>query len=161
MPQDELARLEAALAAAAKIVPDDNGDIEDARCPNCKGSDFAKVSDLYSEAVRRVGEDPEAADVPRAIGMTYRQILERFRPPQRTSVLGVVGVTTVILGAIAYIVMRRFGDTAGQLAAAGGVVILAGVTLTSLRRFSDQYYHRRRAYNRLYKCRRCGQLISA
>lgn len=114
--------------------------IEGARCPSCHASDFVKASDLYSE-------NPE------------HEAFERVRPPRRRSATGRVVAVTLPLAAASFWAFTRFGGLAGQLVSIGSGVIVIVVALTSIRRLSDDYYERRQLWNRLYVCRRCGQLV--
>ena len=153
MPNDELAWIEAALGAAAKMTPAENADLEDARCPKCNAADFVKISDLYTEAQIRLEVNPEDADLKRedrALGPPDRREVPLPAAHLRPRRLGhhrrdPRGHRVRRLSAL--------GQIPGELVGAGGVIVLAVVTLTSLRRFSDQHYHRRRQWNRMYKCR--------
>lgn len=162
MANDGLERFEAVLGAISKITSDtsDTADLVGARCPKCHASSFARVSDLYPEAVGRLEEQPESANVVRVGGLTDLQLVKKLSPPRRKSALGIVLAVAVPLAAVAYFLYRRFGDNAGELAAVGGLVITTIVFLTTLRRQSDAYYHGRRRWNSLYVCRQCGQLVA-
>src|SRR4051812_23610498 len=118
MAQDGLEWFEAALGAVSKIDNPEGNGLEGARCPKCNAADFTKISDLYSESVGRIEEQgtaAAAAPVERQGGMTDLQIVERFAPPRRTSSVGVAATVGVVLAAVAFLVYRRFGETAGQL----------------------------------------------
>lgn len=153
--------LEAAMGAVSKIAPDADPELVGARCPKCEASDFIRVSDLYSEAIGRLQENPDAATSHRVGGLSDQQIVAKFRPPRQRSLLGMGVLVAVPLGAIAYYLYGRFGESTGQLAIMVAIIVTAVVLLTSARRFSDQYYHRRRRWNSLFMCRRCGQLVAS
>jgi len=157
---DGLERFEAILGAISKITSGDEGLVE-ARCPKCNASSFAKVSDLYEGACARLAEHEAAAGVVRDSGMTDLQIVEKFRPPRRRSVLGRAIAVAVPLSAVAFYLNQRFGATVGQISAAVALIATVIVVMTSLRRFSDQYYSRRHRWNSLYMCRQCGQLVAS
>jgi hypothetical protein len=112
----DLERLEAALGAVAKITGDVDADLIGARCPKCDASDFVHVPDVYSDAVGRLEEHPDAADVVQVGGLTDRQIVGKLSPPRRKSVVPIVIGVAVPLGAAAAYLYRRFGDTPGQFA---------------------------------------------
>lgn len=158
---DGLERFEAMLGAISKITSGDEG-LVGARCPQCGASNFAKVSDLFDEARGRLEEQQDgSAGVVREGGMTDRQIVEKFRPPQRRSALGRAIAVAVPLSAVAFYLYRRFGETAGQFSAAAALIATAIVLMTSLRRLSDEYYSRRRRWNSLHMCRQCGQVVAS
>ena len=159
MADDGLEKFEAALGAISKITSEDT-ELVGARCPKCEASDFVKVSDLYTEAVGRLQEQPDAPGPVREGGMTDRQIVAKFTPPRRKTVAGVVIAFALPLSGGAYYVYWRFGNTPGQIAAAASVILMAIVLMTSLRRLSDQYYNQRRRWRSLHMCRRCGQLVA-
>jgi hypothetical protein len=117
------------------------------------------VSELYDDAVRRLGEPGADADVDREGGRTDRQIVETLSPPRRRSARGTVIAVAVPLALTAAYLYRRFGDTVGQGSIVVAVVVTLIVFLTTLRRLSDQYYARRHEWSRLFMCRRCGQLV--
>lgn len=158
---DGFREFEAVLGALSKMSTDEtpSEDLVGARCPKCEASDFVKITDLYDEARRRV-EDAEPADPALSGGMTDAQIVARFAPPQRKSANLRIAIAAVVLGGAAYAVYHWFGELPGELAAAGAVVLLAPVALTSIRKFSDDYYNRRARWRKLYMCRKCGQLIA-
>jgi uncharacterized membrane protein YoaK (UPF0700 family) len=92
--------------------------------------------------------------------VTDAQAIARFAPPQRRAAAPRVVVAAVILAVPVFFAFRRYGDTVGEFAAAGAVVILVGVMLTTMRRVSDDFYDRRARWRKLYMCRKCGQLIT-
>ena len=165
MADDELERLEAIFGAVSRSLSGGGEDEDDgltgARCPKCEASSFVRVSELYEDAVRRLDQHGDAADVVREGGRTNLQIVERLGPPQRRSARTIVIAVAVPLGAVAFYLYRRFGDTIGQASIAIAVVVTLIVLLTTLRRLSDDYYARRNEWNRLFMCRRCGQLVSS
>jgi hypothetical protein len=162
MAGDDIERIEAVFGAISKIAAGEDIDpqLVDARCPKCGKSNFARVSDLYSEAVGRIEENPANANAVHVGGMTSLRIVERLKPPRRKSAAGRVLLVGIPLGVGAYYVYRRFGDSLGQLAIVVAGVVTVIVLLTSLRRLSDEYYHSRRRWNSLFMCRECGQLVS-
>lgn len=160
MADDGLERFEAALGAISKITSDDK-ELVGARCPKCEASDFARVSDLYSEAIGRLEDEPDSGDVIREGGMTDRQMAGKFAPPpQKSPFIAVIGVA-IPLAAGAVYVYRRYGDWPGEVAAVVGVVVTVVVLMTSIRRVSDQYYSRRRRWRSLHMCKKCGQLVAS
>lgn len=163
MAGDEIRRIEAVFGAISKIAAgeDVGPELHDAKCPRCGQSDFAKVADVYSDAVGRIQADPSEANVVRIGGLSDLRLVEKLRPPRAKSALTRVVLVAIPVGAIAYYVYSRFGDTAGQLAIVGAAVITVIVLLTSMRRVSDDHYQRRRRWDRLFICRNCGQLVSA
>ena len=162
MADDELKWIEAALGAVSKLNADEvQDDLVGARCPKCEASDFVKVSDLYAESVGRLEEHPDSPPTVRDGGMTDMQIVRKFAPPRRSSALGITIAVAIPLGTAAFYSYRRFGDNIGQIAIAVAAVVTVIVFMTSLRRFSDQYYHRRRRWNSLFMCRKCGQLVAS
>jgi hypothetical protein len=162
MADDELRWIEAALGAVSKLNVDEGQDgLYGVRCPKCEASDFVRVSDLYAQSVARLEEDPSSAHTVRDGGMTDIQIVEKFSPPRRKSAAGVTVAVAVPLAAGAFYLYRRVGDNVGQIAGAVAIVVTAIVLMSSLRRLSDQYYHRRRRWNSLFMCRRCGQLVAS
>jgi hypothetical protein len=159
---DELQWIEAAMGAVAKI----GGEVEDdeligARCPKCESSAFAKISDLYIDAVGKIEDDPDAAKAVNAGGLTNMEIVRRFPPPRKKSPTILLIAVAIPLGALIYYVYKRFGDLPAQGAGMASVIILAIVFMTSLRRYSDKHYHQRRRRNSLFMCRKCGQLVSS
>ena len=161
MADDGLEWFEAAMGAVSRINLESDTTLEGARCPKCDARDFVKISDLYSESIGRLEAPAEGADEVLAGGMTPRQVVQRFVPPRRTSALGVGGAVAVILAIATYLVYRRFGETPGELSILVSIVITTIVLLSTLRRFSDRFYHKRQRWNRLHMCRQCGQLVSA
>ena len=162
MAEEELRWIEAALGAVSKLNADEaQGDLRDARCPKCNASDFVKISDLYSESVGRLEENADSPETVRDGGMTDTQIVAKFRPPRRRSALGVTLAVAVPLAAAAFYLYRRVGGDVGQIALIVAGVITAIAFMTTVRRFSDQYYHRRQRWNSLFMCRRCGQLVAS
>ena len=161
MPNDDLARFEAVITAMGKMTTDENGDLEDARCPSCHGASFVSIQDLYIESVGRVEEDPSQAEVKRAWDLSDADIIRKFKPPKHQSVMGLGAIMLVVLGIADYFVYRYFGDTAAKMGGIAAVIILTMVVLMSARRFSDTYYAQRRRWRKTYKCRQCGQLIVA
>jgi hypothetical protein len=161
--EDQLKWFEAALGAVSKINTTDGfGTLEDARCPKCESSDFAKVSDVFAESVGRLEEQGgnDTRDV-RVGGLTDTQIVGKLGPPRRTSALGVGFGVGVVLAGISFFIYKRFGELPGEISFAASLVVTAVVLLTTLRSFSDKYYHKRQAWNRLFMCRRCGQLVTS
>ena len=161
MAERGLEWFESALGAVSKINLTEGVGLEGARCPQCEASDFAKVSDLYAESLVRLEEQGGDDGTVRAAGMTDAQIVARLGPPRRTSALIVVLPVALSLAAIAFYLYRRFGETVGQISFIAALVVTTIVLMTTLRSFSDRYYHKRQRWNRLYKCRKCGQLIAS
>jgi hypothetical protein len=163
MADDEIRRIEAVFGAISRIAGSEEPDSEmrDARCPKCGKSDFAHLSDIYSEAVGRLQEDPAQATVVRLAGLSDAQLVENFPPPQRKSPALRVAVIAIPMGALAAYLFKRFGEGLGQLAIGVAVVVTAIVLLTTLRRVSDDYYARRRRWSGLFICRHCGQVVTS
>jgi hypothetical protein len=165
MADDELARFEAMMGALSKSLAGDGAGEDDAlagaRCPKCEASSFVRVSELYDDAVRRLDEPGGGAETARQGGRTDLQIVERLGPPRRRSALRTVLVVGVPLGAVAFYVYRRFGGTIGQGSIVLTLIATLIVFLTTVRRLSDDYYKKRNQWNRLFMCRRCGQLVSS
>ncbi|HEV8496065.1 MAG TPA: hypothetical protein VGQ56_04340 [Gemmatimonadaceae bacterium] len=160
MADDELERFEAVMGALSKSLSgDEDQGLTGARCPKCDGSSFVRVSELYDDATRRLGEQPDAEDVVREGGRTDRQIVARLAPPQRRSALRTVIAVAVPLSVAAFYVYRRFEGTIGQAAIVATLIVTLIVFLTTVRRLSDDYYARRDEWRRLFMCRRCGQLV--
>ena len=161
MADDEIRRIEAVFGAISRIAGGDEpeSELRDARCPKCGKSDFARLSDIYSEAVGRLQEDPAQAIVVRVAGLSDAQIVEKFRPPERKSAALTVAVVAVPMGAVAAYLYKRFGEGVGQLSIVVAIVVTAIVLLTTLRRASDDYYARRRRWDGLFMCRHCGQVV--
>lgn len=159
---DELRQFEAVLGAISNITSESSGDdaIAGARCPKCNASDFVKASDLYDAARARLEEPDFHPDVLRGITMTDAELVDRFAPPRRGSVMARAIGAAVPLGAIGGYVYYRFGSGWGEAAliAAGVMTVIIG--LTSARRLSDRYYDQRARWRKLYMCRRCGQRVA-
>ena len=154
--------MEAALGAVSKI----GGEVEDdeligARCPQCESASFAKISDLYIDAVGRIEENADDANVVNTGGVTNLEIVRRFPPPRKKSPAVLLILLLVPFGAADYYVYKRFGDLPAQVAGMAALIILAIVFMTSLRRYSDKHYYQRRKRNSLFMCRKCGQLVSS
>lgn len=158
---DGFREFEAVLGALSKMTADEtvSDDLLDARCPKCNATSFIKITDLYDQALVRLDESDSASGPPLAAALSDEEIVARFAPPQRRSPTFRIGIAAVILGAIVFLVFRQFGVDAAQLAGAGAVVLLVGVTLTTFRKLGDDYYNRRRRWRKLYICRKCGQLV--
>jgi hypothetical protein len=159
---DELQWIEAAMGAVSKI----SGEVEEdeligARCPKCEATSFAKISDLFIDAVGRIEENPDDAKVVNTGGMTNIEIVQRFPPPRKKSPTLLIIALVIPLGALDYYVYRRFGDLPAQGAGMASVILLSIVVMTSLRRYSDKHYYQRRRRNSLFMCRSCGQLVSS
>jgi hypothetical protein len=133
---DELERFEALLGAFNSSLSGEDDRLEGAKCPKCQAASFIRVSQLYEDAVHRLGEHGDDAR-------------------------GIVLAVAVPLAAIAFYVYRRFGESIGQAAIGVAIIVTVIVFLTSLRRLSDDYYARRNEWNKLYMCRRCGQLVAS
>jgi hypothetical protein len=165
MADDELERFEAVMGALSKsLAGEDDDELTGARCPKCDASSFARVSGLYEDTVRRLSEasgNGAVENVAREGGRTDSEIVERLAPPRRRSALGRVIAVAAPLSVAAFYVYRRFGASIGQAAIVATLVISLIVFLTTARRLSDDYYARRNRWNRLFMCRRCGQLISS
>jgi len=158
MSDDRLEWIQAAMHAVSKIDADTD-DLAGARCPKCNWSGFVNVQDLYSESFGRL-EDGVHSDEQRAGGLTDAQIVARLGPPRRKSALRPALAVAVPLAAAGYYVLRRFGTNVGEAALVGAFLVTLTVFMTWMRRYSDQYYDRRKQWRSLYMCRRCGQLIS-
>lgn len=163
MADDEIRRIEAVFGAISRIASGEEpeSELRDARCPKCGKSDFARLSDIYSEAVGRLQEVPAEATVARIAGLSDAQIVEKFRPPERRSAALTVALVALPMGAVAAFLYRRFGEGVGQLAIGVAIVVTVIVLLTTLRRASDDYYARRRRWNGLFMCRHCGQVVTS
>jgi DNA-directed RNA polymerase subunit RPC12/RpoP len=160
MAEDGLEKFQAMLGAISNMAGAEPG-LTDARCPKCDARDFVKVSDLYDESVRLINRDDAAAKVVAEGGMTNLQIVERMGPPLRkTATIATIGLA-IPLGAAAAYVYHRFGPVLGQVATMVAIVASLVRLMTKSRQVSDDYYHRRAEWNRLYMCRRCGQLVKA
>ena len=163
MADDEIRRIEAVFGAISRIAGGEEADSElrDARCPKCGKSDFARLSDIYSEAAGRLQDDPAEATAVRVAGFSDAQIVGKFRPPERKSPALTVALVAVPMGAVAAYLYTRFGEGLGQLAIGVAVVVTVIVLLTTLRRVSDDYYARRRRWSGLFICRHCGQVVTS
>lgn len=160
MPDERLEWFEAAMHAVSKIDTDTN-ELVGARCPKCNWSSFASVYDVYSESVGRLEDaSSEGANAERIAGLTDAQIVSRLRPPTRKSALRFALLIAVPLAAGAFFILRRFGDNIGEFAFVVAFIIALTVFMTRLRRYSDEYYDRRKRWRSLYMCRRCGQLVA-
>ena len=91
--------------------------------------------------------------------MTDLQIVEKFAPPTRKSVVVLMIAVAIPLAAIVFLLYKRFGELVGQASGAAGVIALVMVLLTTMRRYGDEYYHARRRWRGLFMCRTCGQLV--
>lgn len=163
MADDEIRRIEAVFGAISRIASGEEpeSELRDARCPKCGKSDFARLSDTYSEAVGRLQEVPAEATVARIAGLSDAQLVEKFRPPERRSAALTVALVAVPMGAVAAFLYMRFGEGVGQLAIGVAIVVTVIVLMTTLRRVSDDYYARRRRWNGLFMCRHCGQVVTS
>jgi len=159
MSDDRLEWLHAAVNAVSKLDSDEH-DLRDARCPKCNASAFVNAADLYYESLGHVEDAPNAPPVVRAGGMTDAQIVRRLGPPNRKSALRVGVLVAVPLAAAGFYVFRRFGANLGEFTLVGGFLITLTVFMTRLRRYSDEYYDRRKRWRSLYVCSRCGQLVA-
>jgi len=114
-----------------------------------------------AEKVARDAASIEDSDVQplRDAGLTDTEILRRFAPPERKAVAPRAAAAVIILGAPVWYVYHRFGADAAQLAGVIAGVIAITITMTTMRKFSDDYYDRRAKWRHLYMCRKCGQLV--
>lgn len=158
MSDDRLEWIQAAVNAVSKVDADTH-DLVGARCPKCNWTAFVSVQDLYSESLGRLEDGAQSPDE-RAGGMTDAQIVARLAPPGRKSALRVALVVAIPLGAVAYYIFRRFGQNVGEPAFVVAFLVTLTVFMTWMRRYSDQYYDRRKRWRSLYMCRRCGQLVA-
>jgi len=158
MSDDRLEWIQAAMNAVSKIDSDTN-DLAGARCPKCNWTGFVNVQDLYYESAGRLEEGVSSLDE-RAGGMTDAQIVARLGPPTRKSALRVALVVAIPLAAAAFFILRRFGQNIGEPAFVAAFLVTLTVFMTWMRRYSDQYYDRRKRWRSLYMCRRCGQLVA-
>jgi len=158
-PDDRLEWLHAAVNAVSKLDSDDH-ELRDARCPKCNASAFVNAADLYYESAGRLEDDPNIPNEVRAGGMTDRQIVVRLRPPNRKSAFRPALLVALPLAAGAFYVYRRFGQGIGEFAFVGAFLVTLTVFMTWLRRYSDQYYDRRKRWRSLHVCSRCGQLVA-
>jgi hypothetical protein len=163
MANDDIERIEAVFGAISKIAAGEEAQPElgDAKCPRCGGQAFAHVPDVYSEAVARIEVDPKSASAVHIGGLTDLEIVKKLRPERRKSAALPTLIAAIPLAAAATYTYWRFGDSAGQLAIMGAIVLTLVVLLTMVRRKSDDFYHRRQRRNRLFMCRSCGQLVTS
>ncbi|MGH7617552.1 MAG: hypothetical protein ACREPM_10020 [Gemmatimonadaceae bacterium] len=162
MAGEDLQRIEAMFGAISKIASGEEvNDLFDARCPKCNASSFIQLSDLFSEAVGRIEQHPDQANAVHVGGVSDITIVGKFKPPRRKSAGPLVAAVAIPLGAAAYYVYTRFGDSPGQLAIVVASIATVIVLLTTIRRLGDQYYHARQKWNKLYMCRQCGQLVAS
>src|SRR5215216_6252444 len=120
---NELDKLEAVFGAIAKITSgDESPALENVRCPKCRAFDFIPVADLYAEAAGRIEESPDAANQIRVGGLSDARIVTMLAPPKRGSALIIPLLVAIPLGAVAFYLYRRYGETAGQFAAVGAGV---------------------------------------
>jgi hypothetical protein len=92
--------------------------------------------------------------------MTDNQIVRRLRPPRRKSALWPALLVALPLAAAGFYVFRRFGPNVGEFVFVGGFLVALTVFMTWLRRYSDEYYDRRKRWRSLHVCSRCGQLVA-
>jgi hypothetical protein len=159
MSDDRLEWLHAAVNAVSKLDSDDRG-LGDARCPKCNASAFVNAADLYYESAARLEDAPNAPPEVRAGGMTDQQIVRRLRPPRRRSAIRPAALVALPLSAGAFYVFRRFGQSTGEFAFVAAFLVTLTVFMTWLRRYSDEYYDRRKRWRSLHVCGRCGQLVA-
>jgi hypothetical protein len=158
---DQLRRYEALFGAISKIKPDTaDPDMLDARCPRCRASSFVSVADLYMDTAANIQASSQSTANPRVAGLTDEQILTKFRPPRRRSPAPTVMVLALLLAVIDYYLYTRFGDTIGQFAIIVAIVIVVAVSLTTIRKASDEFYRDRKRWRSLFVCRECGQLVA-
>lgn len=146
------------IGAFANLGAEKEAGLGDARCPNCDARDFVKVEDLFYDTLRRA-EESGANEAPGIGGLNDEQIIVKFRPPRRRSAVARTIVVLGVLGVAAYVVYRRFGETASEFAIIGALIIASMVFLTTTRRYSDEYFDRKAKWNKLYMCARCGQVV--
>jgi len=158
MTDDGLAWFENVLGKASN---DEQADMSDARCPKCNARDFIKIADLYVESLGRQEEGAEPSEPAREGGLTDAQIIKKFAPPRQKSAVVVALAVAVPLAAAAYYVYRRFGEIPGQTSFVVVGVVTIVVLMTKARSLSDKYYHQRRRWNRMFMCRKCGQLVAS
>ncbi len=159
MSDDQLQWLHAAVNAMSNLDSDDEKPLGDARCPRCNASSFVSAADLYYESVGRLEETPNAPAEIRVGGMTDEQIVRRLRPPRRKSALRFAVLAAIPLAGAGVYVLRRFGADAGEFTFVGGFIVALIVFMTRLRRYSDEYYARRKRWRSLHVCAKCGQLV--
>jgi hypothetical protein len=92
--------------------------------------------------------------------MTDLQIVRRLRPPKRKSALRVGLLVLIPLSAAAFYVYSRVGPNVGEFAFVAVFLVALMVFMTRMRRYSDEYYERRKRWRTLFVCSRCGQLVS-
>jgi hypothetical protein len=160
MSDDQLQWFHAAVNAVSKIDSPEDNELRDARCPKCNASAFVNAADLYYESAGRVEDAPNAPEVVRVGGMTDMQIVRRLRPPKRKSALRVGLLVAIPLSVTVFYVYRRFGDDAATFAGIAAFLVTLIVFMTRLRRYSDEYYARRKRWRALHVCSRCGQLVA-
>jgi len=158
MSPDGLDGFEAMIGAFANLGEREPG-LGDARCPKCDARDFVKVEELFDAAVRRSEIEGSVSTTPGIGGLSDEQVIVKFRPPRRKGATVRTIVITIPVAIAAFFVYRRFGEVAGEFAIAATLVTALMVFLTTTRRFSDQYYERRATWNKLFMCRRCGQVV--
>src|SRR3954471_21693074 len=145
MPPDGFEGLEAMLGAIANLREKDTG-LTDARCPKCDASDFASVSELYYDTVRRAEKTGLSDKTPGQAGLDDEQIIRKFSPPRRRSAVGRGIAVALPLGATTYLVYRRFGSLPGQIALVGSIIVILIAFMTRVRRLSDDYYDQRHTW---------------
>ena len=160
MSDDQLEWLHAAVNAVSKLDSEDKNELRDARCPKCNASAFVNAADLYYESSGRLEDSPDAAQVERVGGMSDLQVVRRLRPPKRKSALRVGLLVLIPLSAGAFYVFRRVGPNIGEFAFVAAFLVALMVFMTRMRRYSDEYYDRRKRWRSLFVCSRCGQLVS-
>src|SRR3954451_12847253 len=96
---DGLEKFEAVLGAFANMTEGTEPGLGDARCPKCNASDFMKVEDRYDQAVRRLNNSTDEADVVRDGQISDARAIAKFSPPMRKSLVPRVVVAAVVLGA--------------------------------------------------------------
>ena len=159
MSDDRLEWLHAAVNAVSRL-DSDEPELRDARCPKCNASAFVSAADLYYQSAAHLEDEPNSAPVVRAGGMTDEQIVRRLRPPGRRSALRIGVLVAIPLSAAAFYLFRRFGQNVGEFAFVADFLVTLVVFMTRLRRYSDEYYDRRKQWRSLFVCSRCGQLVA-
>jgi hypothetical protein len=157
MSDNEFAWLENVLGAGGE---EDAGNLVGARCPSCKSEEFIKISDLYAESRARL-EDPESVPGAPPAGITDEEVVRRYARPKKASPAPRTALAAAITGGIAYWIFRRFGEPWADIAGIAALVVTASVLLSRMRAVSDDHYHRRTKWNRLYMCRKCGTVVAA
>jgi hypothetical protein len=158
LPADEFDGFEAMLGAFSSVGKEGAG-LVGARCPKCGAADFAKVSDLYYDTVRRAEVAGTVGSAPGPGGMSDAAILSKFGPPRRRSAIGRTALVAVPLVMAVFLVYRRFGNVPTQGAGMAAAIIIVVVFMTTLRRRSDEYHDRWDQWHHLHMCQRCGQLV--